>query len=138
MNSLLIGAWVFTTVIYREQEIPRPNPNLIMTFNFQADGQNVLHYHRQGEQGQCNRTARYEFDGSQLIQEVIAVDPNNASSCLSDPDMQQGQISATQITLEDGRLKMLLNLGNETLTYIWKPCQRSPNDKTCEELANLD
>jgi hypothetical protein len=138
MNSLLLGAWVFTTVIYRGQEIPRPNPNLVMTFNFQTDGRNFLHYHRIGEQGECNRTARYEFSDNQLIQEVLSVDPNNASSCSSDPDMQQGQISATPITLEDGRMKMLLNLGNETITYIWKPCQRNPDDKTCEEVAGLD
>ncbi len=136
MNSLILGAWVFTSLIYRGQEIPRPNPQLIMTFNFQDNGENILHYYRQGESGSCTRVAQFQFQKGKLHQEVIRASENNAVFCSSDPDMQVGNVSITPVAIRDDRMVMTLGLGEETLTYIWKPCQQTDLVNDCEAVAN--
>lgn len=122
MMASLLGLWLFTGIIYQNQESPRPNPDLIMTFHFQDGGRNVLHYHRKNETGFCERESRYSFDGDILYQEVIRVNPQNASYCSSDKDMQLGSISLTPIERVGDRLLMHLNLGDEAFTYIWSLC----------------
>ena len=118
MNSL-IGLWLFTSVIYQNQIIPRPNPALKLRFAFMSETQNEVFYFRTGERGYCRRYANYRVEDSYLIQEVTDVDPENDSSCGSDTDMQKGNISKTFFEIKNDQLYLHLPLGNEGIQYIF-------------------
>ncbi|MEN0059437.1 MAG: hypothetical protein AAGB31_11430 [Bdellovibrio sp.] len=118
--SILWGVWLFTGFIYHGEPMPPLNPSLQIRYEFQASGENTLHYFREGEQGFCERRARYEYDGGYLAQQVIWVNPDNASWCSRDTDMQMNNHSVTPMQLEENVLHLILPLGEEELTYVWK------------------
>ena len=122
MNGSLIGLWIFAGMIYQGHQLPPPNPNLIMSYDFLPDGQNKLSYHRLNEKGSCQRTANYLHDevSKTLYQKVVQVDPNNASWCSDDLDMRDGTETWNKAWVENETLHLMLNLGEESLTYLWK------------------
>lgn len=124
MNHLLIGLWLFTNIIYRGEVLPRPNPDLIMTLDFQNNGTDTLKYFRNNDSGTCIRNAIYKFDGLELIQNITAVDPNNAYFCDQDPDMQLGRTSINTAYIKDGKLHLELEMGDEVITYIWNRIEK--------------
>lgn len=128
MNNLLVGLWLFTHVLYRGEISPRPNPALQMTLNFESSGINTLKYYRSGESGTCLRQAAYEYTGTNLIQHITSVDPDNAWFCDSDPDMQLGKTSNNVVYLKDEKLFLELEMGDEVITYIWSPV-KTPTSK---------
>lgn len=119
MSSLILGVWFFSSLIYNGASLPRPNPDLIMTLNFQDKQINTLHYSRNNEVGFCERKAQYEYDGKNLKQTVIWVNPDNAPSCSQDADMRLGQVSTTPVRTDKEALYMDLPLGEEQLTFVW-------------------
>ncbi|MGZ3768851.1 MAG: hypothetical protein ACXVCP_05100 [Bdellovibrio sp.] len=127
MSSLLIGLWFFSSIIYRGEVLPRPNPDLMMTLNFEASGTDTLKYYRKGDDGSCARQATFQFNGKELVQKVISVNPENASFCNQDPDMQLGTISTNVSYLKDGKLFIEFEMGDETITYIWTPVNGIPS-----------
>lgn len=121
MSSLLFGIWMFTHILYNGEIQPRPNPDLIMTINFEESGTDILHYYRKGERGTCTREANYTYDGTYLHQKVTSVDPNNSFYCSDDPDMQLGRTSSNVALVKDGKLYLELSMGEDVITYIWTP-----------------
>ncbi|MFN7729742.1 MAG: hypothetical protein ACK5P7_11350 [Bdellovibrio sp.] len=117
--AAIFGTWEFTSIRYQGQVRPRPNPDLVLRFEFFGDGTNRLHWTRIGERGFCERKARFTVQNGLLIQEVFWVNPNNGADCGRDPDMQMGSKSQTPLHLTQDTLETELNLGDETLTYIW-------------------
>jgi hypothetical protein len=115
----LIGLWLFTSVFYQGHELPPPNPTLHIQYEFADTGVNTLRYYREGENGFCERRALYEYASENLLQEVVWVNPENASWCDQDSDMRLGQRTRNRAWIEDGRFKLEMNLGEETITYIW-------------------
>ncbi len=118
MNSL-IGIWLFVATVYQGNEAPRPNPDLQLRFIFQSASKNEVFYYRTGERGFCRRWANYRIEVNFIIQEVVQTDPNNASNCGADPDMQLGIISKTPFELKDGKFFLDLPLGDEGIRYIF-------------------
>ncbi len=118
MNSL-IGIWMYASLIYQGQPIPRPNPALQMYFTFESNSMNEIFYYRTGENGFCKRKATYHVEQDQIIQTVISLDENNADFCGQDTDMQIGNVSKTKFEIIDGSLKLFLPLGDETLIFVW-------------------
>lgn len=116
----LIGLWLFTNIFYQNKELPRPNPDLIMTIHFEDEQTNTLKYFRKNEPGFCERTALYSFDKNRLYQKVIRVNSDNASFCASDTDMQLGAETVTAVEITGGRLLMHLSLADEDFVYIWE------------------
>ena len=115
----LVGIWLFTSVVYQGQEIPRPNPALKMYYEFSDTGTNTLRYYRDGEQGFCERRSAYEFSGNVLTQEVVWVHPGNASWCDQDVDMRVGTRTRSNAWLSQGRFFLEMSLGDEKIIYIW-------------------
>lgn len=120
MNSVLLGIWFFTNIIYRGELKPRPNPNLIMTIHFEDTTTNSIRYYRENESGFCERKASYEFKSNILKQKVTWVNPENMPSCSADPDMMMGKESSTKLEASDGQLLLHLAIGPEELIYVWE------------------
>ena len=120
MNGLLSGIWIFASVIYQDRQLPRPNPDLMMTFDFRDASNDTLKYYRKNETGFCERNASYNFDGKFLTQTVTAVNPNNADFCSTDPDMNLGLTTRVPVEIKDGKIYMTFQLGEENLIYIWE------------------
>jgi hypothetical protein len=120
MNSL-IGIWMYSSLIYQGQPIPKPNPDLKMYYTFKSDQQNEIYYYRENENGFCRRTASYEvLDNTRLIQKVVEVDPDNADFCGQDPDMQLGTTTEVNFEIKNDKLYLELQLGEDTLVYVWE------------------
>lgn len=120
LRSELWGRWRYTGYIYQGQFQESPNPDLEMTFDFYQDGTDLLHWHRRGERGFCERRGRYQFDGEYLIDEVYWVNPLNRRDCSSDPDMRSGLRQITPARSEHDHLFVDLPLGDETVVYVWE------------------
>lgn len=119
MMNVLTGIWLFSSIIYQGQELPRPNPHLIMTLNFSEARHNTLRYERINESGFCERKAEFQYTSGLLHQKVVWTHPDNSDSCQQDQDMVLGNASITPVEFSEGNLKMTLALGDETLVYIW-------------------
>lgn len=115
----LIGKWKFTSMFYRGQELPPPNPDLNLYFEFYEGGMNRLFWNRTNESGFCEREAHYEIDGSFLKQLVVWVNPENDFSCSKDTDMQMGTRSLNSFRVSPEKFELDLTLADETLVYIF-------------------
>lgn len=124
MNALL-GLWLFTSLIYQGQPMPPPNPDLRIYYQFEDTGINTLHYYREGEQGFCERRAVFEYANQNLMQQVVWVHPENAPWCGQDLDMQLGYQSWSPAILQDGKLHLSVQMGDENLIYVWEK-QKNP------------
>lgn len=120
MNSVLLGTWLFVSMIYNGVVMDPPNPDLKIVYEFREDGTNMLHYHREGEKGSCDRMALYEFNGQELFQQVTWVAPHNADFCSQDPDMQLGTINKTSAEVKNGNFYLSLRMGDDNVVYVWK------------------
>lgn len=115
-----LGVWLFSGFIYQGQHFPRPNPDLIMTLEFLDQEHNRLHWHRTDQKESCTREALYQIEDDRLKQTIVYLDPDNASSCSQDPDMQLGAMSETRMHIDKDEMHLFLSLGNEELETIWK------------------
>lgn len=112
--------WIFTHILYRGQLMPAPNPDLVMTFNFQDLDVNELMYFRKNEPGFCRRLAQYQiFNSNTLFQKVIYTDPLNSSNCSTDVDMLFGYESYSSINFINNQLYIEFPLGDEFIYFIW-------------------
>lgn len=117
----LIGHWQFYKKIYRGIEMPEPpEATLRLHFEFYPDGTDRLFWWHEGEGDWCERIGKYSLEGQELVDEIVWVNPKNTMECARDPDMQKGRVTRTLISLEKGDLHFHLNLGDETLIYIWR------------------
>jgi hypothetical protein len=123
MNSL-IGIWMYTSLIFQGQPMPKPNPDLHMYFTFESAGQNEIFYYRTGENGYCKRRAEYRIEGQQIYQKITWVDPQNADFCSQDSDMRMGGESSVKFELVEDKFYLHLPLGEDVLTYVWE--RKSP------------
>lgn len=119
MLDSLLGIWMFTGLIFQGTPIDKPNPELVIYYNFYSESENSILYYRRGQNGFCERKAYYSVKQNQIIQKVYATDPDNIDSCDQDPDMQINRLSFTKFEIKDGQLLLHLPLGEDQLTYVW-------------------
>lgn len=131
-RELILGRWQFIGYIYRNAFHRGPNPNLVLTFDFFADGVNVLRWHRLNERGFCERKGAYTYSGEFLYERIFWVHPENAFECSRDPDMTVGRTQVTPLRRVGDHLHMDLYLSDETLTYVWAP--RTEEEEENEEV----
>lgn len=119
MNTLL-GIWLYTSLINQGHPVPRPDPSLVMYFNFLNDHSNEIIYYRTGEQGFCRRLAEYHVEINEIVQTVISSDENNADFCGQDTDMQVGSYSRVKYEIEGPILRLYLPMGEDEIVYVWQ------------------
>ncbi len=117
-NSNLHGKWNYTGFIYEGQRHPKPNPNLILHFTFQADQTVRLYWTRKDETGFCERKADFHLQNSMLWQKITWVNPSNDSRCGQDTDMQMGRESETPIQLNQNELYFVLEVSGKPFLYV--------------------
>lgn len=119
-STQILGKWQFYKYHYQGSERPLPNPNLILTFEFLADGSNVLHWERQGQEGFCERKGSYTITNGQLSDRVTWVNPQNAVECSRDPDMRVGRTAVVPVSFRNSDFWLHLTLSGDVLIYVWK------------------
>lgn len=119
MFSQLIGMWFYSGLIYNGQPIPKPNPDLIIYYEFKSAGDNNLLYFRQGQSGQCQRQAEYRVEDNQIVQTITKVDESNSADCSADTDMQVGNKSIVPFRVQNDQLFLTVSLGEDELIYVW-------------------
>lgn len=116
----LLGTWLFYKYFYQGKVVPAPNPELFMYLTFNADGTDRLFYHRLNENGGCDRTAKYSWDGQQIFQKTIYVSEKNLIDCTKDPDMQPGREATNRMYILNDELYLEMPLSDDIITFIWK------------------
>jgi hypothetical protein len=125
-DSRLVGTWKYVGFIYADKPFPPLDSKLLLYLKFienQGERQAELRWSSSDELGACVRRAKYEVRNQEwLYQKVYWVDPQNKSSCSSDPDMRLGSESTThfriQVENNTERLLLDLELNGEPLVYI--------------------
>lgn len=127
--SDLLGTWRYDGFFYQNHRYENPNPELILTFTFKADGTNRLFWYRTNDPGFCEREANYYVSQDELTQKITWANPANRSDCAKDPDMQVGRTSTVRIDTLGDELHFLLELKGEPFHYILRRC--SPSETNC-------
>jgi len=115
----LEGQWEFTSYLYNGIELPKPNPNLDILFEFEF-GISRLYWSRKNEVGFCERKAQYQYTENYISEIIVWVNPQNRSDCSRDPDMQLGRSSKTEYRIINERLYTRVLVGELDVWYIWK------------------
>jgi len=118
----LIGHWQYTQYIYQGRTHPRPNPKLLLYFDFHKTGSNRIWWTRTNEDGFCERVGSYTYntDRCEFTDEVVWVNPNNNRECASDPDMQMGNIATSRLEKKDENLHLYFTLKGEPFIYVFE------------------
>lgn len=115
----LLGEWKYEELIYQGQRIQRPDPNLNLTWTFYRNGTERLYWDRSGKDF-CERFARYNYALGILNENTFAINPDNASECQKDPDMQADRQTQTQLDITNTELQLHVPLGDEEIIYVLK------------------
>lgn len=122
LDPELVGTWKYVAYQYQGQIQPLPSPGLDLRFTFDGQGNAHLKWFYEGEQGFCERVARYEIQKPQwLYQKVAYVNPQNHVSCSKDSDMRMDKETLTHYRIENGKLLLDLDLSGQSFTYILEP-----------------
>jgi hypothetical protein len=117
-ESLIWGKWKYIGFIYRGKFQGPPNPNLVLTFEFLKDGSDILHWAYTNEEGFCERKGEYSYDGVNLTDKIVWVNPKNSIECQRDPDMVKDKIQITPLRRVNDQIHLDIPLSDETLIYI--------------------
>ena len=122
----VVGSWEFFEIRLDGKNQPPFNPDLNIQFEFFDDGTDLLRWWRNNEEGFCERRGEYSFNGSQLIDLVTWVNPDNKYDCGLDPDMQLGHQTDTLANLVGEILETHFEVGDHKLDYLWRRIRRQP------------
>jgi len=125
----MLGNWKLIGYFYHGELRPPLNPNLILVFQFNADGSDDLYWSRVGEVGFCERKGRFNVTGNIYNDEVLSTNPRNAMNCGEDADMQVGKKTSTEIDLTDGRFRLNIGLSGEPFYYVFESTPDFPGPK---------
>ena len=114
----LIGRWDYVGFHYQGHYFQKPNPDLHVIFEFDANQHVKLTWIRDDDHSHCNRIADYAVNQGVLRQTIIWVDPDNSYGCSSDPDMTLGKTSETPYQVHENKLNLYLSLNGEELVYV--------------------
>lgn len=131
-EALIWGKWKYVGFIYKGQFNPPLNPDLILTFEFFKNGQNILRWSYLNEDGFCERKGEYSYDGKNLTDKIIWVNPKNSMECQKDPDMIKGRTQITPLLRVNDQIHLEIALSDENLIYILalnQPAEPQPASK---------
>ncbi|MEZ0391766.1 MAG: hypothetical protein ACAH59_06095 [Pseudobdellovibrionaceae bacterium] len=119
MTAALSGEWQLAGLIYKGSEIQLPSPELNLRWSFYPNGTERLYWDR-GTEAFCESFANYQLKNGFLESETFALNPQNDPSCAKDPDMQLGRKTKTKIEIQESKILLHLQLGDEELIYVLK------------------
>jgi hypothetical protein len=120
IDSEIIGKWKFSEYIYQDKNLPLPNPNLNLIFEFNKTGSNRLFWYRENEDGFCERIGLYTYTNLELTDEVVWTHPDNHVECSKDPDMILGKKTKNKVTIANDKLYLHLALKGQPFIYVWE------------------
>lgn len=123
----LSGSWKFTDMIYKNQRVPRPSPDLNLVWTFFENGTERLYWDRGDNTKFCERFAFYTVKNQQIIEETFALNPKNAFDCAKDPDMKVGNKTQNPISFHNNEIWIHLDLSGEEIVYILLPVDSDPD-----------
>lgn len=115
----LQGEWKYEELIYQGHRIPRPDPNLNLTWTFYSNGTERLYWDR-GGQDFCERFCRFKYEDGLLSENIFAINPDNAFECQKDTDMQAGRQTQSKLDIASTELLLHVPLGDEEIIYVLK------------------
>jgi len=118
--EVLWGNWQFHRYILKGETHSIPNPQLVLQYEFFADGTNRLFWTRKNEPGFCERQALYLYQDELIHQEVVWVNPENSIECSKDMDMQLGQKNTTRLKRVGEFLHLHIPFSGEDFIYVLK------------------
>ena len=118
--QVLWGNWQFHRYILNGETNPIPNPQLVLQYEFFANGTNRLFWTRKNEPGICERQALYHYQDELIHQEVVWVNPENAVGCSNDVDMQLGQKSTARLKRVGEFLHLYIPFSGDDFIYVLK------------------
>lgn len=116
----IVGIWHFVGYMYDGHELPKPNPELEIIFEFHADKTNRLFWFRHGQTGFCDRQGQYDISETHIEELVVWVNPENNFNCSKDPDMQMGRQAKFPYRFNGERLETRVYVGDMDVWYIWE------------------
>lgn len=123
LHPTIDGIWIFNGYIYQGKRVDRPNPELIVRFDFATDLTSHLIWFRENEKGFCERRGVYEIRGEYLYQRITWVNSKNNGDCAQDSDMQLGRESETKFAQPDlSELQLFFQINDQPLIYILSRC----------------
>lgn len=128
----LEGLWKLSSIIYRQQPMPLPNPDLNLYFKFYGNGDSWLRWSRKYEKGFCERKAEYIRYENVLYQKTIWLNPLNDSSCSGDPEMQMSSETYTEYKIIKNQLFLNLDLSDEKIVYVFEFLPEEPRNNGSE------
>lgn len=117
----LQGSWQAIGYYYEGQFIQPPDAQLILTFDFFADGTHRLFWRIKTESKFCERKGLWRVDGDQLFIEVTWVNPENGPTCSQDPDMQMGLKTQSTVDVKASQLFIEMPFSDSIIIYVWDP-----------------
>lgn len=118
--EVIWGNWQFHRTILKGETNSIPNPQLVLQYEFFADGTNRLFWTRKNEPGICERQALYRYQDELIHQEVVWVNPENAIGCSSDVDMQLGNKNTARLKRVGEFLHLYIPFSGEDFIYVLK------------------
>lgn len=121
----LNGSWIYHSYIYQGQTHPRPNPKLLLYFEFFETGTNRVWWKRTNEAGFCERIGQFEYNPETctFTDKIVWVNPGNNAECGSDPDMRLGREATSRLEHVDGALHLFFQLKGEPFIYVFEPSE---------------
>jgi hypothetical protein len=122
LDQDLTGYWQYDRYSYQGQEHPRPNPRLLLYFQFFETGTNRIWWERTTEDGFCERFGTYTYNPEQctFTDKIVWVNPENNAECGSDPDMRLGRVASSRLEVNEGNLHLYFELKGEPFVYIFE------------------
>lgn len=120
MNSLLLGLWMFTAMLYQDQRLPPRDPNLKLTYEFRDNGTSRLAWNFGAAGARCEREGLWTVVGENLLRDQVTwVNPANHATCSDDPDMAMSRVTVTPFAIVGEEFHLRLSFGPEELVYVW-------------------
>ncbi len=137
-TNSLEGMWKLSSIIYRQQPMPLPNPDLNLYFKFYGNGDSWLRWSRKNEEGFCERKAEYIENGRLLYQKTIWLNPRNALSCGNDPEMRPSSETYTEFSIIQKKLYLNLDLSDEKIIYVFSFLPEESENKGNETINRVN
>ena len=114
----LTGGWKYVAYEY-DGQTHAVSSGVDLRFHFESNGKAKIRWHYEDVENFCERLSEFKIvENNWIYQKVTWVNPENHSSCASDPDMKMDKESFTRFKFKAERLLLIMDLGDKQFIYI--------------------